>query len=78
MLLISFSFKVPLMKLIAVVFSTCVGAGGCGWSISISVCYITVESWPFSNDYAISHSAAEATMFLIILHSVLTCPFSLF
>ena len=35
--------------------------------VTLSTC---TACWPFSNDEAILYSAAEATMFLIILHSV--------
>jgi len=51
------------MNLFAVVLSTCIGVGGWGWPISISVRCITVASWPFSKAAAISHSAADETIF---------------
>ena len=63
------------MKIIDVVLSDCVVAGGCGWHVSSSVRHIAVESLPLSNSDAISHSAAEATLLLSILHRMCADPF---
>ena len=75
-LLVRFSFKVPSINLLAVVLSTCMGVGGCGWPISSRVRLITVASWPFSKAAAISHSAAEETMLRNILHKLWIGPFN--
>ena len=53
-------------NLIAFVLSTCAGAGGRGWSISIRKRRTMDASWHFSNAEAIFHSAHEDAMFLMI------------
>ena len=63
------------MKLLSVVLSTYVGAGGCGCFISISVCHAAVASWLLSKADYISYSEAEVTMLFNILHSVWMDPF---
>ena len=45
------------------VLSTYMCVGGCGWPVSMRVRRVTVASWKFSNASAVSHSAAEETMF---------------
>ena len=52
------------------VLSTCIGVGGCGCPISISVQCMTVVSYPFSKAAAISHLAAEDTIFLSIIYKL--------
>ena len=64
------------MNLLVVVLSNFIGAGSCGWSISITARLITVASWSLSKAVAISHSKAEATILFRILHSVWTDPFN--
>ena len=64
------------MKLITVVLYVCTGACGCGLTISIGARHITVTSWSLSKADVISHSVAEATMFLKTFHSVCVDPFN--
>jgi hypothetical protein len=42
-----FSFIVPLANTSAVVLSTCMGVGGCGWPSSASVLMMGTASWAF-------------------------------
>ena len=62
--------------LFAVVFSVSTGVGGCWWPIYVRAVLIDVAFRKFSNNPPNSDSVADATTFLIMLHSTCTGPFS--
>jgi hypothetical protein len=70
-----FCFMVPLANPSAVVLSTCIGVGGCGWPSSVRVLMMGTASCPFKYPAPISASAAEPTTTSMILHMVCTGPF---
>ena len=67
---------IPFTILFADVLSVATSVGGCGWSISAMAIRIDVAFWYFSNNPPNSATLANSMIFLIILHSTCTGPFS--
>ena len=61
--------------LFAAVLSVATGVGGYGWTISDRAVHVDIDFWKFSNNSPNSASVAEATTFLMILHSACNGPF---
>ena len=58
------------------VLSIANGVGGCWWPIHVRAVLVAVYFWKFSNNPPNSASVADATTFLIMLHSAGNGPFS--
>ena len=67
------SFTIPT----AVVLSTWIGVGGCGWPISVRVRRIILASMVFKKRAPNLASAADAATHLRIAHCVSIAPFNL-
>ena len=72
-----FCFSSLLMKLTAVVLSTFMDVGGCGWLRNFRTCRMGRASRALSNAEAISVSAAELRTCFRMLHSAWIAPFGL-
>ena len=70
-----FCFSSLLIKLTAVVLSTCMSVGGCGWLRIFRTCRRGRASRALSNAEAISVSAAELRTCLRMLHNTCVAPF---
>ena len=71
-----FCFAVPLTMLFTTVFSVATGVGDCLWPMPARAVLMEVNLWKFSKKPPNSASVADAIIFLIMLHSTCTVPFS--
>ena len=70
-----FCFNVQLVKLMAVVLLTWIGAGSCSCSRNFSVCHKRIASFTLSKVAVISVSAVEDITFLRMVLIVCIAPF---
>ena len=76
--LLYFCFMVSVARPTAVVLSVCIGVGGWGWPISMSVCLIGRPNFAFINNETYSASAADVTTVCIMFVVFRIAPFGVY